>query len=155
MWFFGVVLRVFDGWVGLVWELLAWSRKFCAFFARVWSMSNLDKVIGYLEAGVKAEGLRQKAIANNAANINTPGYRTVDVKFEELLAEAIAKGSVGASDMTMELFEPGKTPVKGDGNDVSLEAEVGKMVENSLRHATYVRLLGKKYNQLELAINVK
>jgi len=38
---------------------------------------------------------------------------------------------------------------------VSLEAEVGKMVKNTLRHTAYVRLLSKKYRQIELAMDVK
>jgi flagellar basal body rod protein FlgB len=45
--------------------------------------------------------------------------------------------------------------VKSNGNDVSLETEVGQMVKNTLRHKTYVRLLNKKYHQIELAMDVK
>ncbi len=44
--------------------------------------------------------------------------------------------------------------MKSNGNDVSLEAEVGRMVKNSLRHTAYIRLLRKKYSQIELAISV-
>ena len=47
---------------------------------------------------------------------------------------------------------PMKTPVKPNGNDVSLENEVGQMVENSLRYKLYVKLLNKKYQQMESAI---
>ena len=42
-----------------------------------------------LEAGIQAENLRNKAIANNVANLETPGYRKLDIKFEELLAKAL------------------------------------------------------------------
>ena len=38
-------------------------------------MADHLKMINYLEAGMKAEGLRQKVIANNIANMNTPGFR--------------------------------------------------------------------------------
>ena len=119
-------------------------------------MSETHSVANLLEAGLRAEGLRQRAIANNVANMRTPGYRSVDVKFRELLAEAMdSSGSLDLDELEPELFEPNATPVKSDGNDVSLEVEVGKMVENSLRHKLYVRLLSKKYSQFELAMSVK
>jgi flagellar basal body rod protein FlgB len=34
-----------------------------------------------------------------------------------------------------------------------MELEVGQMIKNSLRHKAYIRLLSKKYSQIELAIN--
>jgi flagellar basal-body rod protein FlgB len=45
-------------------------------------------ILNYLEAGVRAEGARQKAIASNIANINTPGYRRLNIRFEEVLGRA-------------------------------------------------------------------
>jgi flagellar basal body rod protein FlgB len=45
--------------------------------------------------------------------------------------------------------------VKSNGNDVHLESEVGEMVKNTLRHRAYVRLLRKKYDQIELAMSIK
>jgi len=119
-------------------------------------MSKINSVVDFLDAGIKAEQLRQKAIANNIANLQTPGYRAVDVKFEELLSRAFsADGKVDTEEISPDIYQPGVTPLKSDGNDVSLEAEVGKMVKNSLKHTTYVRLLKKLYDQMNLAINVK
>ena len=47
-------------------------------------MSKAENIVDIINAGVRAETLRQKAIANNIANLETPGYRRIDVKFEEL-----------------------------------------------------------------------
>lgn len=118
-------------------------------------MSKTDGIVAFLEAGIKAEGLRQKAIANNVANLETPGYRRVDVKFEELLANSLdSSGKTDLSEIEPEIYQPEQTPVKPNGNDVSLESEVGAMIKNSLRYKTYIRLLNKKYSQITLAINV-
>jgi len=107
-------------------------------------------------AGLKAEGLRQQAIASNIANIETPGYRRVDVKFEELLAKAMdSSGDVDLDKIEPEIYRPGNTAVKSNGNDVELDAEVGEMVKNSLRQTAYIRLLRKKAVQIEAAINVR
>ena len=119
-------------------------------------MSKTSNIIDIIAAGVKAESLRQKAIASNVANLQSPGYRRVDVKFKELLAKALdSSGTVDLSQIKAQIYQPKQTSVNSNGNDVSLEVEVGEMVKNTLRHKAYIRLLQKKYRQLELAINVK
>jgi len=119
-------------------------------------MSKINNIVDIIEAGIKAESLRQKTIANNVANLQTPGYRRVDVKFKELLAKALdSSGAVDLNEIEAQIYQPKNTAVKSNGNDVSLEVEVGEMVKNTLRHKAYIRLLQKKYRQLELAINVK
>jgi len=119
-------------------------------------MSKTENIVDLIDAGIKAETLRQKAIANNIANLETPGYRRVDVKFEELLARCLrSSGEFDLGDVEAQIYQPKQTPVKSNGNDVNLEAEVGQMIKNTLRHKAYIRLLSKKYNQIELAMNVK
>ena len=119
-------------------------------------MSKTSNIIDFIEAGIRAESLRQKAIASNVANLQTPGYRRVDVKFKELLSKVMdSSGAVDFSEIEPEIYQPRQTPVKSNGNDVNLETEVGEMVKNTLRHKAYIRLLNKKYRQIELAINVK
>ncbi|MBA7616056.1 hypothetical protein ES703_23347 [subsurface metagenome] len=117
-------------------------------------MSKTNNMIALIEAGIKAESLRQKAIANNIANLETPGYRRIDVKFEELLAKSLdSSGSVDLSKLEPQIYRPRQTPVNSNGNDVSLESEVGAMIKNSLRYTLYIRLLNKKYRGIESAIN--
>ena len=118
-------------------------------------MSKTDSIIALIQAGVRAESLRQKAIANNVANLETPGYRRIDVKFEELLAKSLdSSGSVDLSKLEPQIYRPRQTPVKSNGNDVTLESEVGAMIKNSLRYKTYIQLLKKRYQQIESAMNV-
>ena len=119
-------------------------------------MSKTDSIIALIDAGIKAEGLRQKAIANNVANLETPGYRRIDVKFEELLAKSLKSSTpVDINDLKPQVYQPKKNPVKSNGNDVSLENEVGAMIKNSLRHKTFIQLLSKRYKQMELAMSIK
>ena len=119
-------------------------------------MSKTSNIVDIIEAGIRAESLRQKAIANNVANLNTPEYRRVDVRFKELLAKALdSPGTVDLSEIEAQIYQPENTTVKSNGNDVSLESEVGDMVKNTLRHKAYIRLLQKKYRQMELAMDVR
>ena len=119
-------------------------------------MPNMDNIIDLLQTGIRAEGLRQQAISSNIANMETPGYQRVEVKFEELLAEAMDSSStLDLDDIEPEMFSPHDTPVKSNGNDVNLEAEIGDLVKNSLQHTAYVRILNKKLAQIENAIDVR
>jgi flagellar basal-body rod protein FlgB len=121
-------------------------------------MADDLKMLNYLESGIKAEGLRQKAIANNVANMNTPGYRRTDLNFDDVLSEAIEAQENGRSidvqSLKGDFYQPMNTPVDSKGNDVSLDHEVGQMVKNSVRHQTYMLLLKKKYEQINLATRI-
>ena len=117
-------------------------------------MASTDSIMDLLDAGMRAEGLRQKAVASNVANIETPGYRRVDVKFEQFLAKALqSSDSLDLDDVEPQLYQPRQTATKSNGNDVDLELEVGEMVKNSVRQKAFVRLLAKKYHQIDLAID--
>ncbi len=121
-------------------------------------MTKIDNndIFNVIEAGIKAEGLRQKAIAGNIANLDTPGYRRVDVNFKDFLDKALGEGDgVAGGDLNELLYQPENTAVKPNGNDVSMEVEIGQMVKNTLRHKTYIRVLQKKYAQIEQAMNIK
>ncbi|MBN1506862.1 MAG: flagellar basal body rod protein FlgB [Sedimentisphaerales bacterium] len=107
-----------------------------------------------LEAGIRAEELRQRAIASNMANIETSGYRRVDVRFGQNLAKALkSPGPIDLDAIEPEVYQPNDPSFRADGNNVTMEAEVGDLMKNALRHATYVRLLRKKYSQIEAAIS--
>ncbi len=118
-------------------------------------MAKVNNTIDLLEAGIRAEALRQKLIANNVANLETPNYRRYDIKFEELLSKAMDSGQISPEDLEPQIIQPMNTPLDNKGNDASREHEVGEMVKNSLRHKAFVSLLKKKYQQITLAINVK
>lgn len=116
-------------------------------------MAQPVNIIDLLEAGLKAERYRQKTIASNIANIETPGYRRLDIKFEELLAKALKSSHTAAIDeIEPEVYQPLNTPVRSNGNDVNMEGEVGNLVQNSLRHTAYVRLMQKRFAQIEMAM---
>lgn len=119
-------------------------------------MPQASSIIDLLEAGIRAEGLRQKSIASNIANLETPGYRRLDVKFEEMLARALdSSGAVDPDAFEPELYQPENTPIRSNGNDVNMEAEIGELLKNSLRHTTYIRLLQKKFSQIQAAITTR
>jgi flagellar basal-body rod protein FlgB len=116
-------------------------------------MSDSGNIVDLIETSIRAENLRQRAIANNVANLETPGYRRIDVKFEDLLAKCLdSSDGVDLNKIAPQIYQPKQTPVKTNGNDVKFEAEVGHMIRNAIRYKAFIRLLDKKYKQIELAM---
>lgn len=116
-------------------------------------MADQPSVIEGLEAALRAAGLRQSVIAHNLANLNTPGYRRGEVRFEEQLAKVLASSRPGdLAKVAAEVVRPMTSPVGPNGNDVDLDMEIGELLKNSGRYKLYMRLMSKMYSQMELAI---
>jgi flagellar basal-body rod protein FlgB len=116
-------------------------------------MVNQVDTTAALEAGLKAAALRDKVIANNIANLNTPGFRRSQVEFEDLLASAMESSKTSELEgLEPKVVQPMDAPVDASGNDVSLDTEVGEMVKNGAAYKTYMRILGRIYRQIEYAI---
>jgi flagellar basal-body rod protein FlgB len=116
-------------------------------------MPNAPDILNRLEAGLRGATLRQALIANNLANLDTPGYRRSDTNFEKVLADAIQSGKpVDFSDADAGILTPSSTPVAANGNDVDIDMEVGEMVKNSSLTKAYVRLVGRTYRLMDMAM---
>jgi flagellar basal-body rod protein FlgB len=119
-------------------------------------MAAQPSVVNFLESGLNASLLRQRVVANNIANLNTPGFRRNTVNFEKILNEAIeSPGGIDKqelADLKGELLKPMDTPVRRNGNDVNLDLEVGELLKASSRHKAYLRILNKMYRQMEMAM---
>lgn len=84
-----------------------------------------DRIAGKLENYMSLLSARQKLVASNIANVDTPGYKTRDVDFQfEFLSRVD-----GAGPRTV---EP-DLPSKNDGNNVSLDREARLLAENGIR----------------------
>lgn len=70
---------------------------------------------------------RQKLVASNIANADTPGYRTKDIDFQSEFANALDSGGEPA------VIEPENLPTKTDGNNVDLDREARLLAENAMR----------------------
>ncbi len=109
------------------------------------------EMIDYLRAGLQATSARQSLIANNIANLNTPGYRRRGVQFERALAEALSTGK-DIEEVMAPIVTNSSIEMNEFGNDVDLDQEVGEMVKNTAMYKTYFRMLGKMMRQMEMAI---
>ena len=53
-----------------------------------------SQVLVSIKKGLDAGALRQRVIANNIANVNTPGFKKSAVEFESLLKAALGRDTI-------------------------------------------------------------
>ncbi len=113
-----------------------------------------------LERYLDLSTLELKLTAQNMANVDTPGYRTVGFDFAtEMRRSMEALGGQGmASAAAGTPPEPRVGPVGGllerpDGNDVSMDREGMKMAEAQLQFRAGEALLKNQFTQVMDAIH--
>jgi len=87
---------------------------------------------------------RQKLVASNIANVDTPGYLTQDFDFESELRNAM--GGAPHIETVQGL------PVRNDGNNVSIDRESRLLAENALRFQAASSLLHSQIQIMRAAI---
>ena len=100
--------------------------------------------------------LRHEAIAANIANIETPGYKRVDLAptFAAELRQAVGSKSISQiANLEPRLEVDGSaTASNRDGNNVQLESELLQMQQNTLTHALEVQFISGSLSKLRTAI---
>lgn len=104
----------------------------------------LDQVTGRLERYMDLLSARQRLVATNIANADTPGYHTQDMDFQaELQNVAGGDPHIGAVSGLQ---------VRNDGNNVSLDRESRLLAENALRFQLASNLLRSHIRVVRSAI---
>lgn len=97
---------------------------------------------------------RNEAIAQNIANVDTPGYKRKNVSFEKELREAMEnKGfkKSGVDKIEIKITEDNKyLSMRQDGNNVDVDAEMAAMAKNTIQYNALTQLAG--YGKLKMVI---
>lgn len=105
----------------------------------------LDPLAVKLEQYMDLLGARQKLVASNIANADTPGYKTRDIDFQTEFANA-------AAGLAPNVIEASGLPVRNDGNNVSIDREARLLAENDLRFNIASNLLRDQIRTVKEAI---
>jgi flagellar basal-body rod protein FlgB len=105
----------------------------------------LDPISGNLESYLTLVSARQRLVASNIANADTPGYKTKDIDFDTELQNSIAGMTVAPEAVTGLI-------TKNDGNNVDLDREARLLAENALRFTVASNLIRSKLKLLKMAI---
>jgi flagellar basal-body rod protein FlgB len=86
-----------------------------------------------------AAAMRHRVIAQNVANVNTPGYHRREVVFEADLARALASGEQPGSVKPHVIIADG--PERVDGNTVDIDREMNDLTRNALLYEAAAQLI--------------
>ena len=101
-----------------------------------------------LASAMDALSLRQRTIANNIANINTPNYQAKRVSFEEALAASVRNGNGQAAPSVEASLEPTQL----NGNNVNLDIETLSNIDTVLRYQFASRAVNGEFTALRAAM---
>ena len=109
---------------------------------------------------------RQRAIANNIANAETPGYKAVKVSFEESLEQEVQKladnmdtkediyqGLQDIKDSKISTYSDYSTSERADGNNVNMDAENIDMAKTQFQYSYLTRSMTDMFSRLRYAIS--
>lgn len=120
----------------------------------------IDAGVAPIANHLRHRAARNSAIAANIANIDTPGYKAVDVTFKSALEEAGVRmdrtnpnhlNHSGLSSGGFDVVEIGGDP-RRDGNDVNIDHEMVQLAQNQLEYRFLARSLARRFNKLREAI---
>jgi flagellar basal-body rod protein FlgB len=105
----------------------------------------LENVGAGIEQYMNLVSARQKLVASNIANADTPGYQTKDVDFENELQSQM----LGAKPNVIEVSG---LKNKNDGNNVDIDREARLLAENALRFSVASSLAHSEISTIRTAI---
>jgi flagellar basal-body rod protein FlgB len=112
------------------------------------SKINFSGTDSYLRAAMSGLAARQRAIANNVANVDTPGFKATEVRFEDALKTAINRGkgtpaadqaSLNADVTRASLVYA--TSARADGNNVDIDREMEMLGEANLNYSALTQAM--------------
>ena len=105
----------------------------------------LDHITNQIERYMNLLSARQKLVASNVANVDTPGYKTKDIDFQfEFMTQM--------ENQTPGVVETPDLATKNDGNNVSLDREARLLAENALRFNLASSLMKSQLRMISSAI---
>ncbi|MBH0204516.1 MAG: flagellar basal-body rod protein FlgB [Nitrospira sp. ST-bin4] len=128
-------------------------------------MRIFDQTIQLLERTLDLRSARQRVIASNLANEETPGYRASELNFMDQLRSAHQgrlpvvlaatqprhfglHGPQGVQAIAGKLNEVPAGDLPLDANSVNLELEMAKLSDNAMQYNTAATILAKKFHGL-------
>jgi flagellar basal-body rod protein FlgB len=105
----------------------------------------LNPIATSLERYMDLLSARQKLVASNIANADTPGFKAKDIDFEREFRSMIEGGAPQVVEVT-------GLETKHDGNNVSLDREARLLAENALRFNVAASLMRAEIRATRSAI---
>ena len=123
--------------------------------------SNAFNYINVLDKAADASWKRNEVIANNIANVDTPGYKRKDVQFETYLQSAllgdnsldrrVAEAHLNSLDATV-YTDNASLSYRLDGNNVDIDTESANLAENQIRYYTLLDSMTQEFSRIKTVL---
>ncbi len=125
--------------------------------------SGAFNYINVLDKAADASWIRNEAISNNIANVDTPGYKRQDVNFEEQLRKAMKNSRYTSIDervanVDLDRLNPityrdhSSLSYRLDGNNVDIDTENVELASNQIRYQGLTDSISKHFEGLQLVM---
>lgn len=106
-----------------------------------------DAVSAALGFALDGLSLRQRTIADNIANIDTPDFRATTIDFESALSSAIGTGRTASLAGGAGIVENAvDTPVGANGNNVDLRKETLAAMQSQFQYQMVTRAVTDRFD---------
>ncbi|MBR6307640.1 MAG: flagellar basal body rod protein FlgB [Lachnospiraceae bacterium] len=121
--------------------------------------SNAFDYINVLDKAADASWLRNDAIANNLANVSTPGYKREDITFEKELTKALKHSDYHTMDAKVKHLTTDQLQARTykdysslsyrlDGNNVDPETESVMLAKNQIKYEGLLNSINSEFANL-------
>ena len=117
-------------------------------------MELFDVTQRSLEVALHGTELRQSVLANNIANVNTPGFKRSDVTFQDQLQQSLSFDGDGSSLSSIQprVTVEGDTTMRTDGNNVDPDREAARLAETQLLFQALMSVTAKRLSTMSQLI---
>lgn len=125
--------------------------------------SNVFDYVNVLGKTADAAWTRNEIIANNIANVNTPGYKRQDIDFEAQLSKALGNSRYESVDskvshLTSTELKPrvytdsANYSYRLDGNNVDIETENVELAANQIKYQGLMAAVNQEFSNMKMVI---
>ena len=123
--------------------------------------SGAFNYVNVLDKALDASWTRNSVIANNIANVDTPGFKRQDVKFEEYLLNEVGytddlDSEVARADLdnlsAMTYTDYGNVSYRLDGNNVDIDTEEVELASEQIRYQGITAGINGQFDRMRSVI---
>ena len=114
--------------------------------------------VNVLDKAADASWSRENILTNNIANVNTPGYKRKDIRFEEYLQGAVSGGSslddnIANADLDSltgtTYTDYASSSYRIDGNNVDIDTENAELAKNQIKYYTMLDSISQEFKRIQ------
>ena len=132
-----------------------------------------NETMGLIQKSLDASSMQQKLIANNLANVDTPGFKRSEVVFQAKLQAALDTQKTTQTELPAALTDPrhiafseqltldqvkpsivqrNDTTLRNDGNNVDIDTEMSDLAQTQVFYSSLAAVAKKQFSILQSAI---